>query len=79
MTTLTTEQRALYESRLTDAETAYHDLRLGKSARVFVDQNGERVEFAVANAGRLQAYIWELKRLLGKRSDHPGPLNAWML
>lgn len=79
MTTLTIEQRALYESRLTVAETAFHDLRLGKSARVFVDQNGERVEFAVANASRLQAYILELKMLLGKPSGTPGPLNAWML
>jgi len=76
---LTTEQRTLYETRLADAETAYHDLRLGKQARVFVDQNGERVEFAVANAGRLQAYITELKSLLGKPTGITGPLNAWML
>lgn len=79
MTTLTTAQRTLYETRLTEAEGALHDLRLGKQARVFVDQNGERVEFAVANAGRLQAYIIELKTLLGKPLRTPGPLNAWML
>ena len=77
--TLTTEQRTLYQTRLADAEAAYHDLRLGKQARVFVDQNGERVEFAVANAGRLQAYITELKALLGLPTGITGPLNAWML
>lgn len=79
MTTLTPEQRTLYETRLADAETAYHELRLGKQARVFVDQNGERVEFAVANASRLQAYIMELKSLLGRSNGIPGPMNAWML
>jgi hypothetical protein len=77
--TLTAEETTLYESRLADAEQAYHDLRCGKSARVFVDQNGERVEFAVANAGRLQAYIIELKKALGKPTGLSGPLNAWML
>lgn len=79
MTTLTPEQRTLYETRLADAESSYHDLRTGKAARVFVDQNGERVEFAVANAARLQAYIMELNSLLGRSSGIPGPMNAWML
>lgn len=79
MTTLTPEERTLYETRLTEAVTALHDLRLGKQARTFVDQNGERVEFSVANAGRLQSYIIELKALLGKPTGIAGPLNAWML
>ena len=79
MTTLTEEQKTLYTQRLTEAETAYHELRLGKQARVFVDQNGERVEFAVANASRLQAYIMELKGLLGQPTGITGPMSAWML
>lgn len=77
--TLSAAERTLYETRLAEAETAYHDLRLGKQARVFVDQNGERVEFAVANASRLQAYIMELKSMLGKSTGITGPMNAWML
>lgn len=77
--TLSAAERTLYETRLSEAETAYHDLRLGKQARVFVDQNGERVEFAVANASRLQAYIMELKSMLGKSTSITGPMNAWML
>jgi len=79
MTKLSPELKAVYQGRLLDAENAYHELRLGKQARVFVDQNGERVEFAVANAGRLQAYIVELKALLGLPTGLTGPLNAWML
>ena len=42
---------------LAQARTAYHLLMTGRSARVVVDQNGERVEFTSANAERLQAYI----------------------
>ena len=78
-TQLTTEERTLYETRLAEAEQSYHDLRTGKQARVFVDQNGERVEFAVANAARLQAYILELKTVLGKKTGILGPMNAWMM
>lgn len=66
MPTLTTEERATYTTRLESAEAALHDLMTGQSARVFVDQNGERVEYAVPNADRLRAYIYELKVMLGK-------------
>ncbi len=79
MTTLTAAQRTLYETRLAEAETALHELRCGKQARVFVDQNGERVEFAVANSSRLQAYVIELKGLLGRNTGLVGPMNSWML
>lgn len=78
-TTLTPEQVVLYTARLTTAEEAYHELRLGRTARTFVDQNGERVEFSVANADRLRAYIMELKGLLGLPTGIVGPLNVWML
>lgn len=79
MTKLTAEERAHHEARLVAAEGAYDKLRLGTAARVFVDQNGERVEFAVANADRLRAYILELKALLGKPTGVVGPMNAWVL
>lgn len=64
-TTLTEDQRLVLIGRLADAETAYHTLLLGGTARVYVDQSGERVEFAPANASRLAAYIQSLKMQLG--------------
>lgn len=76
--TLTVEERAIYEERLVDAENALHRLMTGQAARVVVDQNTERVEFAVANADRLRAYIWELKLKLGKVRA-TGPMQPWML
>ena len=53
---------ATLQEKLAEAEDALHQLMIGTSARVVVDQNGERVEFTATNAGRLQAYIDRLKR-----------------
>jgi len=75
---LTTEQRAVLQTRLTEAEGALHTLTMGGMARTFVDQNGERVEFTVANAGRLRAYIFELKMQLGLATG-TGPLKVSMI
>lgn len=49
------------QEKLTQAETAYHNLVIGGQPRVVVDQNGERVEYTAANANRLRLYIAELK------------------
>lgn len=49
-----------YRAKLAAAEAAYHNLMTGESARVVVDQNGERVEFTAINAVRLQNYIRSL-------------------
>lgn len=49
---------------------------VGELARVFVDQNGERVEYVAANAARLAAYIADLKRQLG--TETPGPLRVFL-
>jgi len=57
--------------KIAAAESAYHDLQTGKSPRVVVDQNGERVEFTPANASRLAIYIAELKRELAGTSLGP--------
>lgn len=56
---------------LADAQAAYHDLMIGASARVVVDQNGERVEYTAANAPRLQAYITSLQNLIGDTAGTP--------
>ncbi len=63
--TLTPEQRILYEARLKEAELAYHALMTGSSARVVVDQNGERVEFTSARKTDLYNYIASLQQALG--------------
>ena len=46
---------------LAEARKAYHDLMLGRSARVVVDGGGERVEFTAARKADLYAYIKELE------------------
>ncbi len=52
---------ATLAQRLTAAEAAYESLVLGTMARVFVDQNGERIEYTAANRQGLQAYIMALQ------------------
>jgi hypothetical protein len=65
--------------KLVEAESAYHSLMIGASARVVVDQNGERVEYTAANASRLQAYITSLKNLIADEAGTfrvKGPLGV---
>lgn len=38
---------------------------MGIRAKVFVDQNGERIEYEGSTRGQLLAYINDLKRQLG--------------
>lgn len=66
-------------ARLKAAEEAYDKLMTGKSVKVLVDQNGERVEFNGASAYRLAAYIEELKALLGIKSTRiVGPMRTFL-
>lgn len=69
--------RAVLTERLKQAEDAYHSLMMGRQMKVFVDQNGERVEYSSATALQLSKYIAELKRQLGI-GIVSGPLNVWM-
>ena len=62
--------------KLVDAESALHELNVGRSARVFVDQNGERVEYTAANRADLRKYIQELKAKISGTSVVGGPLRA---
>lgn len=75
---LSASEVATYTTRLNDAEDKLHSLLTGQAARVFVDQNGERVEFQAASADRLRSYILELKVALGKTTVS-GPLRSWMM
>lgn len=51
--------------RLTQAEAALHDLLTGRMASVFVDQNGERVEYRAASLPALRGYVAALKSQIG--------------
>lgn len=62
--------------QLAQAQTAYHNLVTGRSVRVFVDQNGERVEYIQADAGRLAQYIEYLKRQIDNKTV-TGPMRVW--
>lgn len=49
--------------QLEEAKAARHKLVTGQLARVFMDQNGERVEFVATNIAQLDAYIQKLEAL----------------
>lgn len=66
------------QTRLNEAQTALHMLQMGQSARVIVDQNGERVEFTAANRTSLQAYVQDLQRQLGQGSTNYRPISVCM-
>lgn len=74
MAPMTAERRAVLEKRLIEAESAMHDVAIGGMARVFVDQNGERIEYGPTNMGQLNKYIFGLKAELGVVS---GPAEPW--
>lgn len=56
--------RIKYQGWLTDAQQAYNDLVTGNRARVFVDQNGERIEYDRASAGDLSRWITTIENAL---------------
>ena len=62
---------------LTEAEQAYHQLNIGGQAKVFVDQNGERIEYNAATRGQLFAYIQDLRSQLASGTTG-SPLQVWM-
>lgn len=68
---------ATIAERLAHAESEYHNLITGNKPMVVVDQNGERVEYTPANAGRLAMYIADLKRQLNPSSSTSRPLSPW--
>lgn len=63
--------------QLVQARSEYHNLMTGLKVRVFVDQNGERIEYTSANAARLRAYIQELERQVDHTVGHSGPLRVF--
>lgn len=57
--------------QITEARAAYHQLVTGNKPRVFVDQNGERVEFMAANRSSLYQYIQSLEAKLAAATATP--------
>lgn len=49
--------------RLAEAEQAYHALMTGTQVRVFVDQDGTRVEYTATNKASLYSYIQTLRSM----------------
>lgn len=64
-------------TRLANAEEQYHLLVTGQAAKVFVDQNGERVEYAHTRRQDLAAYIQQLKDQIAG-TNGTGPMNVWL-
>lgn len=62
---------ATTQELLIQAEQAYHLLMTGKSPRVVVDQNGERVEFTVASSTKLLQYIQRLRNQIAGTTTAP--------
>jgi hypothetical protein len=65
---------------LVDAEASYHALMTGKSVREYVDQNGEKVSYTVANAGLLALYIQGLKNQIATAAGctvNVGPMRVF--
>jgi hypothetical protein len=56
---------------LAEARAKYHELMIGQSARVVVDEYGQRVEYTAANATRLMQYIQRLENELLSTSNQP--------
>lgn len=61
--------------RLKDALNEYHALMTGNKARVVIDQNGERIEFTNANAGKLAQYIESLRAKV--YGSNRGPMRVF--
>ena len=60
---------------LAQAKAAKHKLVTGQLARVFMDQNGERVEFTATNLDALNTYIRELEALVSPTPTYRKPIG----
>lgn len=65
------------QAKLQAAKDALHNLVTGQMAKVIVDQNGERVEFQLANRDALRAYIRELEADCNAVSGIPRPTGPF--
>lgn len=61
--------------KLAQALDAKHKLATGQLARVFMDQNGERVEYTATNMAQLDRYIAELQAELAGTARTAKPVR----
>lgn len=67
---------ATAQQRLEQAKDAKHKLATGQLARVFMDQNGERVEFTATNMAQLERHIAALEaEIAGTRPTIRKPIG----
>jgi hypothetical protein len=67
---------ATLAEQLAEAKAAKHKLATGQLARVFMDQNGERVEFTETNMAKLDSYIAGLEsEIAGTRRYSRKPIG----
>lgn len=59
---------------LVAAKAALRKLLLGQQVRVFVDQNGERVEYSAANLQALKDWVSALDSVCGATATGNAPL-----
>ena len=62
---VTDENRATWEARLTEAETALHQVMVGTGV-ASLSYDGETVTYTRSSAAQLRAYVNELQKALGK-------------
>lgn len=72
-TVLSDADRALYQTRLTEAEAQYHALMTGTAVATLRDQNGESITYTIANVDKLGNYISYLKTTLGVAGTRSRP------
>ncbi len=65
--------KLIIRKRLNVAYEQYDKLITGRAQKVIVDQNGERIEYAIANADRLERYIASLEAQL---AGHPSAMRV---
>lgn len=59
------------QTRLDEAETAYHQLVTGQKEVTVSSSSGKSVTYTQANVGQLASYIASLKRQLGTSTIKP--------
>jgi hypothetical protein len=64
------------QALLNDAKKQYHELLVGRSARVVVNINGERVEYTAANRASLAQYISDLEATVSGAGNR-GPMGVF--
>ena len=64
------------EQRLSEAETALHEINLGNKVVRLKDANGDEVQYGPADAPRLERYIASLKQQLGASTGRYRPIGV---